>query len=234
MPKFLLGKALLTGKTHKILKILEGTFLKTFEKPLSAAEERFYFNELREGNQKAKETLILRNMRLVAHIVKKYMGNERDVDDMISIGTIGLIKAIATFDETKGSRFSTYAAKCIDNELLMMLRSEKKTMREMSIYEPIGTDREGNEINLLDIIENSNSNFVEDICAAENFKWLYEAMEKYLDEREKSIIAMRYGLCGYEETTQKNIASKLGISRSYVSRIEKRALEKLYGAYNMS
>ena len=211
--------------------------MKTFQQPLSAKEESEYLKLMhgqdREESFMARQILIERNLRLVAHVAKKYAGAGEEMEDLISIGTIGLIKAISTFNQEKGSRLATYAAKCIDNELLMMLRSEKKTMREMSIYEPIGTDREGNEINLLDIIENSDSNFVEDICAAENFKWLYEAMEKYLDEREKSIIAMRYGLCGYEETTQKNIASKLGISRSYVSRIEKRALEKLYGAYNM-
>lgn len=205
--------------------------MKTFEKPLSLEEEKLYFGRLKEGDKEAKEILILRNMRLVAHVVKKYTGCEKDMDDMISIGTIGLIKAITSFNIDKGSRFSTYAAKCIDNEILMMLRGERKRMKDVSIYEPIGTDREGNEINLIDIIVSEKSNFAEDICYKESEKWLRSAIYKVLTERERKIIVLRYGLFGNEEYTQKNIAEMEKISRSYVSRIEKKALDKLRELY---
>ena len=149
------------------------------------------------------------------------------MEDLISIGTIGLIKAVGSFDVNKGSRLATYAARCIDNELLMLLRSKKKTSREISLYEPIGTDKEGNEINLLDIIEQEQEEVVDRIELSDNIKKLAELVEKLLDEREKEIIKMRYGLLTGEEITQREIGQMLGISRSYVSRIEKRALLKL-------
>lgn len=205
--------------------------MKTFQKPLSSEEEACYICALQEENgdkvKEAKQILIERNLRLVAHIAKKYVNTDEDMEDLISIGTIGLIKAINTFDVTKGNRLVTYAARCIDNELLMKLRSKKKTSKEVSLYEPIGTDKEGNEINLLDIIEQEQTDIVERMEMEANLGKLAEIMECTLSGREKEIILMRYGLLTGEEITQREIGSMLGISRSYVSRIEKRALEKL-------
>jgi RNA polymerase sporulation-specific sigma factor len=180
-----------------------------------------------EGSKEARDVLIERNLRLVAHIVKKYNTADREIDDLISIGTIGLIKAIDTFDPDKGIRLATYASRCIDNELLMMLRSGKRQAKEVYLYEPIGSDKEGHEINLLDIIESSEADIIEDIELQGNVKRLYELVNKVLSKREKQIIEMRYGLNAQEEVTQREIASKIGISRSYVSRIEKKALKKL-------
>ena len=177
--------------------------------------------------QKAREILIERNLRLVAHIARKYQGTEDELDDLISIGTIGLIKAIQSYDETKGSRIGTYAARCIDNELLMMLRGKKKSSKEVSIYEPIGVDREGNEINLLDVIESEQLDVVEKMETTRHLKILKELFDALLTKREQEILVMRYGLFGNEEVTQREIGKKLGISRSYVSRIEKKALLKL-------
>ncbi len=175
----------------------------------------------------AKNVLIERNLRLVAHVVKKYQGIDEDLDDLISIGTVGLIKAIQTFDSNKANRLSTYAARCIDNELLMMLRSRKKTSKEVSLYEPIGTDKEGNEIHLLDIIENVPVDVVDTYTFKEDVKKLYELIESVLTPREYEVVKLRYGLFGEEEYTQREIAKRLNISRSYVSRIEKNALLKL-------
>jgi len=180
-----------------------------------------------EGSKEARDILIERNLRLVAHIVKKYNTADKDIDDLISIGTIGLIKAIDTFDADKGIRLATYASRCIDNELLMMLRSGKRQAKEVYLYEPIGSDKEGHEINLLDIIESSDSDIVDELELQGNVKKLYELVNKVLTKREKQIIEMRYGLNMQEEITQREIASKIGISRSYVSRIEKKALKKL-------
>lgn len=205
--------------------------MKTFQRPLSSEEEASYIQVLKEGKgeavSEAKEVLIERNLRLVAHIAKKYQNIDEDMEDLISIGTIGLIKAVGSFDVNKGSRLATYAARCIDNELLMLLRSKKKTSREVSLYEPIGTDKEGNEINLLDIIEQEQEEVVDRITLDDNIKKLAGLVEEVLDEREKEIIKMRYGLLTGEEITQREIGQRLGISRSYVSRIEKRALLKL-------
>lgn len=205
--------------------------MKTFQRPLSSEEEASYIQVLKEGEGKAvseaREILIERNLRLVAHIAKKYQNVDEDMEDLISIGTIGLIKAVGSFDVSKGSRLATYAARCIDNELLMLLRSKKKTSREVSLYEPIGTDKEGNEINLLDIIEQEQEEVVDRIELSDNIKKLAQLVEQLLDEREKEIIKMRYGLLTGEEITQREIGQMLGISRSYVSRIEKRALLKL-------
>lgn len=204
-----------------------GGDLKTFEKPLTAPEEAYYLKRCREGDPEARKILIERNLRLVAHVVKKYQNSTEDPDDLISIGTIGLIKAISTFDTEKSARLSTYAARCIDNELLMLFRSRKKYARDVSIYDPIGTDREGNEISLLDIIESPPVDIIEDYSTREDILYLMRYLKELLTEKELQVIEKRYGLFGKEEQTQREIARELGISRSYVSRIEKHALKKL-------
>ena len=201
--------------------------MKTFPKPLTAEEERLYLKRYEEGDQEARKVLIERNLRLVAHVAKKYQGSDEDSDDLISIGTIGLIKAVATFDNSKNNRLATYAARCIDNERLMMLRMRKKTSREVSLYEPIGMDKEGNEINLLDIIEGENVDVPEIMDLEADTRRLYQILHKVLSEREQEVLRLRYGLFGEEEKTQREIAQRLNISRSYVSRIEKTALKKL-------
>src|SRR5699024_758927 len=201
--------------------------VKTFLKPLTPEEERHYLQEYKQGSLEAKDILIQRNLRLVAHIVKKYQGAGEDSDDLISIGTIGLIKAIQTFDFQKASRLSTYAARCIDNELLMLLRSKKKSSKEVSLYEPIGTDKEGNEISLLDVIETEPIDVVKNYSLKQDIAYLYQLLPEILSSREQEIITLRYGLYGKEELTQREIAKRLNISRSYVSRIEKNALLKL-------
>lgn len=201
--------------------------MKTFPKPLTAEEERLYLQKYKEGDQDARRVLIEHNLRLVAHVAKKYQSPEEDSDDLISIGTIGLIKAVTTFDHTKNNRLATYAARCIDNELLMMLRMRKKTSKEVSLYEPIGMDKEGNEINLLDIIEGENVDIPEIMDLKADTRRLYQILQKVLTAREQEILRLRYGLFGAEEKTQREIAERLGISRSYVSRIEKTALKKL-------
>ena len=201
--------------------------MKTFQKPLTMEEEKEYLQKYREGDLKARDVLIERNLRLVAHVVKKYQSVDDDLDDLISIGTIGLIKAVATYDVTKGSRLATYAARCIDNELLMMLRSRKKSSREVSLYEPIGTDKEGNEIHLLDIIEGNDTDITDSCIYKENVTKLYQILKDVLTPLEYQVIVYRYGLMGEKELTQRVIGKRLNISRSYVSRIEKNALLKL-------
>ena len=204
-----------------------GVILKSFPNPLTPSEEKYYIQKYTEGDLQAKHILIERNLRLVAHVIKKYQYLEEDQEDLISIGTIGLIKAVATFNAEKGNRLAAYASKCIDNEILMYLRSRKKTCREISLYEPIGTDREGNEIKLYDIIETEEEDVPERLYLKENIQKLYEKVENELSQREKLVLKMRYGLYNGEEYTQREIARQLGISRSYVSRIEKSAVEKL-------
>lgn len=201
--------------------------MKTFQKPLTTAEENLYLQRCQEGDSEAKHILIERNLRLVAHVVKKYQSTGEYLDDLISVGTIGLIKAISTFDCTKRVRLATYAARCIDNELLMLLRSKKKFTREVSLYDPIGTDKEGNEISLLDIMECPPVDVVDNYYRDESIRLLLEYMPKILSEKEYQIICLRYGLYDYEPQTQQEIAKSMNISRSYVSRIEKNALEKL-------
>lgn len=204
--------------------------MKTFQKPLTSGEEAMYIRLLKEGSaeeaRQAKEILVERNLRLVAHIAKKYTNVDEDMEDLISIGCIGLIKAVNTFDAGKG-RLATYACRCIDNELLMLLRSKKKMSREVSLFEPIGQDKEGNEIHLMDIIEQQQPDVVEEMERTGNKKKLFLAMEQKLTEREREIIILRYGLYGGKEITQHEVGEKMGISRSYVSRIEKKALKKL-------
>lgn len=209
--------------------------MKTFEQPLSADEENQYLSAMhgddKTASHNARQILIERNLRLVAHVSKKYMGCGEDMEDLISIGTIGLIKAVSTFKPEKGSRLATYAAKCIDNELLMMFRARKKTTREISLYEPIGTDKEGNEINLIDVCEQEQTDIIDDLDMEAKLKCLYRLLDECLDERERNIIKLRYGVVNGSfvgnELTQRDIGKMLGISRSYVSRIEKRALGKL-------
>ena len=205
--------------------------MKTFLQPLSKAEEEHYLDLLKNGNpqesQEAKEILIERNLRLVAHIVKKYQNTDVENQDLISIGTIGLIKAILSYDTNKNSKLATYAAKCIENELLMMLRSKRKFAREVSIYEPIGTDKEGNEISLLDILKQEQPDIVEEMDNRENISQLQDIINVCLNQREKEIILLRYGLITGKEVTQREIGEYYGISRSYISRIEKKALLKL-------
>lgn len=201
--------------------------MKTFQKPLTTAEENLYLQRCQEGDSEAKNILIERNLRLVAHIVKKYQGTGEELDDLISVGTIGLIKAISTFDNTKKVRLATYAARCIDNELLMLLRSKKKLSREVSLYDPIGTDKEGNEISLLDIMESPPIDVVDNYYKDESLKLLFKKMPSVLTAKEYQIICLRYGLFDIEAQTQQEIADSMNISRSYVSRIEKTALEKL-------
>lgn len=174
----------------------------------------------------AREILIEKNLRLVAHIAKKYQNVDENMEDLISIGTIGLIKAIESFDAGKG-KLSTYASRCIDNEFLMLLRTKKKTSREVSLFEPIGTDKEGNEISLLDVIEQEQEDVVEQLDTQENIKRLSEIMERVLTKREREIIELRYGLRTGTEVTQREVGDLFHISRSYVSRIEKRALLKM-------
>ena len=201
--------------------------MKTFPKPLTVEEEKYYLEKYRAGDLAARNTLIERNLRLVAHVVKKYQTPDQETDDLISIGTIGLIKAVQTFDPAKNSKLGTYAAKCIENELLMLFRSRKKIAREVSIYEPIGTDKEGNEISLLDVIESHDTDITEQMDRRASLSKLTGIFEKNLTEREKRVLILRYGIFGGREQTQREIAKKLGISRSYVSRIEKTALKKL-------
>ena len=201
--------------------------MKSFPPSLSAEEEEYYLQKYIEGDLEAKHILIERNLRLVAHVVKKYQHLEESQEDLISIGTIGLIKAIITFNPEKNNRLGTYAARCIENEILMMLRSKKKISKEVSLYEPIGTDRDGNEIQLFDIIEAEDADAQKKVCLKDNIKLLYEKIESVLSPRERLVLKMRYGLYNQEEYTQREIAKQLGISRSYVSRIEKSAIEKL-------
>ena len=201
--------------------------MKTFLKPLSFAEEQFYLLQLQRGDPEAKNILIEHNLRLVAHVAKKYQGCDEDQDDLISIGTIGLIKAISTFDPSRTSKLSTYAARCIDNELLMMLRSRKKCSREVSLYEPIGTDKEGNEISLLDIIESPPVDVIENYSTQQDILHLLSSIKSILSPKEYQVICYRYGIFNEPELTQREIAARLDISRSYVSRIEKNALKKL-------
>ena len=205
--------------------------MKTFPKPLTASEERDYLERYKEGDSEARSILIERNMRLVAHVVKKYQYTDHDTEDLLSVGTIGLIKAVNTFKADRGSRLATYAAKCVENEILMLLRANKKYSKEVSLFEPIGVDKDGETVSLVDVIEMENKETLETIILKQDVKELYEAFDSCLKENEKTVISMRYGLFGKKEHTQREIAEKLDISRSYVSRIEKKAVEKLRGEF---
>jgi RNA polymerase sporulation-specific sigma factor len=201
-----------------------------FPQPLPPDEEAKYIQQMQEGDETARNKLIEHNLRLVAHIVKKFDNTGEDVEDLISIGTIGLIKGVESFSPGKGTKLATYAARCIENEILMHLRSLKKVKKDVSLHDPIGQDKEGNEISLMDILESENQDIIEYI----ELNMEIEKMQDYfsvLDEREREVIVYRYGLNNNKEMTQREIAQKLNISRSYVSRIEKRALMKVFHEY---
>ncbi len=201
--------------------------MKTFLSPLTPEEEFECLNKMKKGDLEAKNELIERNMRLVAHIAKKYQNAGEEMEDLISIGTIGLIKAITTYKADYGSRLATYAARCIDNEMLMYFRTKKKTAKDVSLYEPIGTDKEGNQIQLMDIVEGEEVDVVEEMEKNRKIKKMLQIMPKVLTEREYDILVKRYGLYQKKPLTQREIAKEFGISRSYVSRIEKKALDKM-------
>ena len=205
--------------------------MKTFLSPLTMEQESECLKKMKNGDLEARNELIERNMRLVAHVAKKYQSQEDEMEDLISIGTIGLIKAVETYKEDYGSRLATYAARCIDNELLMHFRAKKKTSKEVSLYEPIGTDKEGNQIQLLDVVVSEDEDVVELLEQDRKVRRLNEIIPQTLSGMELFIIINRYGLYGKKTMTQREIARKLGISRSYVSRIEKRAIEKLRQAF---
>ncbi len=218
---FLLG--ILSGIIFFALHV---TAASSFPKPLSADEEYKCFEKMKEGSKEARNRLIEHNLRLVAHIIKKYYSNSAEQDDLISIGTIGLIKAVSTFNYEKGTRFATYASRCIENEILMYFRNKKKYAQDVSLSETIDCDKDGNALSIMDVMadERCIEEDIEDKLRAEN---LYKVIENSLLPREKEIIYMRYGLRGKKAYTQKEIAKKLGISRSYFSRIEKKALDTL-------
>ena len=201
--------------------------MKTFPKPLSHGEEKLYLKRCKEGDQTARNMLIEHNMRLVAHVVKKYQCQDYDTEDLLSAGTIGLIKAVNTFDVDKGSRLATYAARCVENEILMLLRAGKKRAKEVSLFEPIGTDKDGETVSLVEVIEMENPKTIDQLILDQDIKELYQAFDQKLTENEKQVISMRYGLFKGKEHTQREVAGVLGISRSYVSRIEKKAIGKL-------
>ena len=207
--------------------MLRGAVLRSFPSPLTPAEEKYYIQKYTEGDLEAKHILIERNLRLVAHVLKKYQNLDEDPEDLLSIGTIGLIKAVVTFNPEKGNRLAAYASRCVENEILMHIRARRKGGKEVSLYEPIGTDREGNEIRLYDVMETDEPDIPEKINLKEDIQKLYEKVESELSQREKLVLKMRYGLYNGEQYTQREIARQLGISRSYVSRIEKSAVQKL-------
>lgn len=204
----------------------------SFPKPLDEKEEKYYLSRLKEGDSIAKGILVERNLRLVAHIVKKYSYPHKDIDDLISIGTVGLIKAIDSFDTSKGTRLATYAARCIENEILMLIRNTKKIKTQVYLQDPIGVDKEGNEISLMDVLSSEEDSVINIVENKMQVSKLYDKINKCLTDREKIIIKMRYGLTDGKPKTQREIAALLDISRSYVSRIEKRALKKMYKEFN--
>ena len=205
---------------------LKVSYSQSFPPPLSPSEEADCFRKMQQGDMKAREKLIEHNLRLVAHIVKKYYTSNKNQDDLISVGTIGLIKAIDSFDITNGARFATYASKCLQNEILMYFRSQKKSACEVSINETIDTDKDGNPLTYIDIISVDDT-IAEDLDLKFKSRRALEIVNNILEPRERQIIIMRYGLGGAPAITQRETAAKLGISRSYVSRIEKAALEKI-------
>ncbi len=198
-----------------------------FPEPLTQEEEKIYLQKLADGDEDAKNILIERNLRLVAHVCKKYSNTNVDQEDLISIGTIGLIKGINSFDVSKGARLSTYVSRCIDNEILMYLRSTKKLGAEVYLEDTIGKDKDDNTVTLQEVLENNDRNIEEEVDLKFKVKKLYEKIKEVLKDREKTIIELRFGLNGDKPKTQKQIAKMMGISRSYVSRIETKAIGKL-------
>ncbi|OKZ75775.1 MAG: RNA polymerase subunit sigma-70 [Clostridium sp. 26_22] len=198
-----------------------------FPEPLTAQEEKIYLEQLKSGDEEARNILIERNLRLVAHVVKKYANTKVEQDDLISIGTIGLIKGINSFNVEKGSKLSTYVSRCIDNEILMYLRSIKKLNAEVYLNEPIGKDKDDNVVTLQEVLENNDRNIEEEVDLKMKIKKLYKKMGEVLKDRERTIIELRFGLDGHKPKTQHEIADMMGISRSYVSRIETKAIGKL-------
>jgi len=198
-----------------------------FPEPLTAQEEKIYLEQLKSGDEDARNILIERNLRLVAHVVKKYANTKVEQDDLISIGTIGLIKGINSFNVEKGSKLSTYVSRCIDNEILMYLRSTKKLNAEVYLNEPIGKDKDDNVVTLQEVLENNERNIEEEVDLKMKIKKLYKKMGEVLKDRERTIIELRFGLDGRKPKTQHEIADMMGISRSYVSRIETKAIGKL-------
>ena len=204
----------------------------SFSKPLSPEEEAICIAKSMNGDRTAKNKLIEHNLRLVAHIAKKYSLKGYDSDDIISIGTIGLIKAIDSFNTSKGAQLATYAARCIENEILMTIRQGKKSLGEVLLQDPIGKDREGKEITLIDKLSNDGESIFDEVCLKLRIEDLYREMKLILTNREKKVLELRYGLCGADVLTQKEISDMLSISRSYVSRIEKKAIKKLFKKMN--
>jgi RNA polymerase sporulation-specific sigma factor len=202
-----------------------------FPQPLSSEEEANVIDRHLRGDEEARQTLIEHNLRLVVHVAKKYHGSGKDMDDLISIGTIGLIKAVNTYNRKKGTQLATYAARCIDNEILMTIRAAKKEKNEVFIQEPIGTDKEGNEISLIDVLGTNQDDVIDKVDLKLQMEKLGELIGKYLSDRERKVIFYRYGLGGCKRLTQREIGKLLGISRSYVSRIEKKAIEILNGLF---
>lgn len=198
-----------------------------FPEPLSQEEEKNYIEQMAKGDDEARNILIERNLRLVAHVAKKYSTAKVDQDDLISIGTIGLIKGINSFNPEKKTRLSTYVARCVDNEILMFLRANKKLGAEVYLNEPIGKDKDDNVVTLQEVLENNERNIEEEVDVKMKIKLLYEKMKNILKDREKTILELRFGLGGKKPKTQKEIAKMMGISRSYVSRIETKAINKL-------
>ena len=205
----------------------------SFPQPLTPEEEKYHLERYFQGDEESKNVLIEHNLRLVAHIVKKYGNTGKDQDDLISIGTIGLIKAISTFNPQKKTRLATYAARCIENEILMTIRSERKLRGEVSLQDPIGVDKEGNEISLLDVLGTDPNSVMDEVELKFQIRKLYKKIKSVLKKREKMVLEMRYGLTNGKSKTQREIAQMLGISRSYVSRIEKRAIMKLSKEFNL-
>ncbi len=217
---------ILATLVRNILLLISYITNNAFPQPLSEEEEAKFLELMQKGDEEARNILIKHNLRLVAHITKKFDGTNEDIDDLISIGTIGLIKGINTFDPEKGTKLATYAARCIENEILMHLRSTKKNRSEVSIYDPIGVDKEGNEITLIDVLGTERDVVADTVETSFEYEMLLDRV-KVLTKREKKVLELRFGLINGYRKTQREIAKMLGISRSYVSRIEKRAIEKL-------
>ena len=211
----------------KDIVLVTGYVNQSFPQPLTKEEEKIYFERWHSGDREAYQVLIKHNLRLVAHVAKKFDSSGIDHDDLISIGTVGLIKAVETFQPTKGTKFATYAARCIQNEILMQLRAQKKTRKDVSLNSPIGTDKEGNEITIGDVLGSDADETEEQVTKRMEIRSMLKLMD-VLDARERRVIELRFGLADGEEWTQNEVADQLGISRSYVSRLEKRALLKMF------